>query len=131
MNKILQIFLLTGIFVGVSSCYFIEPDLKSIVSTRLKESKLNLIPDKPGITPSYYCIWRTQGNALSHDKQASNFGVTGHSAYAEKLTEELIFGKNGAISKSLSPLAKWDLRLKSSITLANWFFQKQSFPVEW
>lgn len=128
MNKILQILLLTGILTGISNCYSKEPDLKSIVSRRLKESKLNLIPDKPGNTPSYYCTWSTQGYAVSNDRQASNFGVTGHSAYAEKLTEELIFGKNGAawaydkIRKDLFIVYDlgWDIPLGADIEKESW-----------
>ncbi len=128
MNKIMLPLLLTTMYTGISSCSFKERNLKSVVSTRLEKSTLNLIPDKPGTTPGYYCTWSTQGNAVSQNKQASNFGVTGHSAYAEKLTEELIFGKNGAAwayDKIRSDLfivydLGWDIPLGANLEKEGW-----------
>lgn len=87
-------------FVGIVLALFAfsgkKPDLKQIIATRLSQSMVNLIPDEPGKTPSYYCTWTLQGHAASQDKTVNAFGVSGHSAIAGKLTEDLIFGKGGA-----------------------------------
>lgn len=72
-----------------------QMNLNKVVKERIQSSSLNLIPNTAGTTPNYWCTWSLQGYAASQDKNANAFGISGHSLISEKLTEDLIFGKNG------------------------------------
>ncbi len=87
----------TGILIMIISVLIgcNQIDLNKAVQGRIKSSTLNLIPNTAGTTPSYWCTWSLQGYAASRDKNANAFGISGHSLISEKLTEGLIFGKNG------------------------------------
>ncbi|MGD0923044.1 MAG: hypothetical protein ABSA70_14970 [Terriglobia bacterium] len=53
---------------------------------------LNLVPEKPGKTPSYWCTWGLQNYTLD------NADENNHSMVANNLTEEQLFGHPGWVA---------------------------------
>ncbi len=56
---------------------------------------VNLIPDTPGKTPSYWCTWGVQNYAADARALAAATGLGGHSIAADNLTEQNMFGPTG------------------------------------
>ena len=59
---------------------------------------MNLIPDKPGSTPSYYCTWGAQNNIDDTGRKLNPVkfeGDQGAQLARHNLNDEVLFGKNG------------------------------------
>jgi len=48
---------------------------------------MNLIPNKVGTTPGYWCSWGLQNYLAAAVAKSNSFGFTGHSYIGEMLTE--------------------------------------------
>ena len=56
----------------------------------------NLVTEGPGTTPSYWCTWAAQNYATdTATLRNAAWGVGGHTAQANNLTQEQVFGANG------------------------------------
>jgi hypothetical protein len=83
------------VIIGFNACDHIKNETKSLTEQMIVSGE-NLIPGKPGTTPSYWCTWSCQNYAIdSITVKKSLFGIEGHSVIARNLTEERVFGKNG------------------------------------
>jgi len=59
---------------------------------------MNLIPNKPSNTPSYYCTWEAQNNIEKTDREsdyAAFEGDQGAQMARASLNDDILFGKNG------------------------------------
>jgi len=60
------------------------------------ETPVNLVPETASVTPSYWCTWGAQNYATdSATLRNAVWGVNGHSAQANHLTESTLFGEHG------------------------------------
>jgi hypothetical protein len=80
--------------LGLASCVRASP-VKSELARRLALSSLNLVPDIAGATPSYWCTWGAQNYAVDRASAEASIGMGNHRIFADNLTEEAVFGKNG------------------------------------
>ncbi len=87
---------------------------------------MNLIPDLPGSTPSYWCTWGIQNFSLTPE-QFPNF--TGWNGPVNNLSEALLFDSPGWATHFFQPIQKdlyimfdvgWDLPLGVNIDQERW-----------
>lgn len=88
---------------------------------------MNLIPNQPGPTPSYWCSWQLQNIWARTDDAGNAYGTSGHSAIAATLTEsaldgifktEMLSGARGDLYALLD--LGWDIPLGQAFDGSNW-----------
>jgi len=64
---------------------------------------MNLIPNKPGLSPNYFCTWSTQNFGRTDDLEDINLvafeGDQGAKSARDYLSEDVVFSKNGMIDQ--------------------------------
>ena len=107
MKKISSVLLIIFMVWG---CNHPENNLTKIIQQRVAESKINLIPDSGGKTPSYCCTWSCQNFATDTFSIGYAIGLGDHTVPSDNLTEEAVF-KNPGWEKRLPQSVKKDLFL--------------------
>lgn len=91
-------------------CSTSKTDLKDVISQRIAESTINLIPDSAGTTPSYCCTWSCQNFGTDTFSIGYAIGLGDHTVPSDNLTEEAVF-HNPGWEKKLPQSVKKDLFL--------------------
>lgn len=86
------LFSLLFLFTGCSPK---ENNLQRNIQERLSVSTVNLIPDIPGTTPSYWCTWSAQNFAVDTFTLNYVIGLGDHTVPADNLTEKAVFDDPG------------------------------------
>lgn len=130
-------FLLLFLFTGCSPK---EINLQKTVQERLSGSMINLIPDGPGTTPSYWCTWSAQNFAVDTFTLNYVIGLGDHTLPADNLTEKAVFDDPGwekqfpqKIKKDLFVVfdAGWDIAGGSHLDKAGkWIMGTQELAID-
>ncbi|MHC4158529.1 MAG: hypothetical protein ACYSSO_05555 [Planctomycetota bacterium] len=85
----IKLLLTLSLLILVTGCQTAQPTGRPLVET------INLIPDEPGKTPSYWCTWGAQNYASTDAAFEYCVELKGHFAIAETLTEKSVFHNPG------------------------------------
>ena len=85
----IRLLLLFSLLIFVTGCPSRQPVGKSLVQA------VNLIPEQPGRTPSYWCTWGVQNYAADDAAFEACVELKGHFPMAEVLTEKNVFKDPG------------------------------------